>query len=93
MKIREVEEKYINEWVLVEVMDEDESGAPVEVRVIEHSPNRDDTYKALKKMKGKYCYHFYTGEIPRKGYSVAFHVRLCAILHLLTLFMRSIREA
>ena len=29
-------------------------------------------YKALKETKTKYTYQFYTGEIPKKGYAVAF---------------------
>ena len=72
MKIDDVEKKYKNKWVLVEVLKEDEKGEPIDVKVIEHSQNRDGTYQAMKKMKGKYSYHFYTGEIPRKGYAVAF---------------------
>jgi len=73
MKLKEVEKKYRDEWVLAEVLKEDESGEPVEVKVIAHSKNRDDTYYAMKKVKGKYSYHFYTGKIPSKGYAVAFY--------------------
>ena len=76
MKIDEIEKKYKNEWVLAEVLEEDESGEPVNLKVIEHSKNRTDTYTAMKKMKGKYSYHFYTGEIPRKGYAVALNADL-----------------
>lgn len=54
MKIREIEEKYRDEWVLVEVLKEDESGEPTEVKMIAHSRNRDDTYAAMRKARGKY---------------------------------------
>ena len=50
MKLKEVEEKYRDEWVLAEVLKEDESGEPTEVKVIAHSKNRDDTYDAMKKV-------------------------------------------
>jgi hypothetical protein len=75
MKLKEVEKKYRDEWVLAEVLKEDKSGEPIEVNVIAHSKNRDDTYDAMEKVKGKYSYHFYTGKIPQKGYAVAFHVK------------------
>ena len=75
MKIKEVEEKYRDEWVLTEVLKEDELGEPTGVKVMAHSRNRDDTYDAMKRAKGKYTYHFYTGKIPEKGYAVAFYVK------------------
>jgi hypothetical protein len=76
MKVKEVEEKYKDEWVLAEVLKEDESGEPTEVKVIAHSKHRDNTYEAMEKVKGKYSYHFYTGHIPQKGYAVAFYVKI-----------------
>ena len=76
MKLKEVEKKYRDEWVLAEILKEDESGEPVEVKVIAHSKNRDDTYCAMEKAKGKYSYHFYTGRIPSKGYAVAFYAKI-----------------
>ena len=72
MRIEEIKKKYKDEWVLVEVLKEDEKGNPVEVKLIEHSKNRDDTYTAMRKHAVKYTYHFYTGEIPKEGYAVAF---------------------
>lgn len=72
MKIEDVKKKYKNEWVLVEVLAEDELGDPTKVKVISHSKNRDDLDKPLKKAQKKYTYQFYTGKIPKKGYAVAF---------------------
>ncbi|MFQ6052407.1 MAG: hypothetical protein ACE5K4_12055 [Candidatus Hydrothermarchaeota archaeon] len=71
-RIEEIKKKYRGEWVLVEVLEEDELGNPTEVNVITHSKNRDDIYKALRKVREKYTYQFYTGEIPKEGYAVAF---------------------
>ena len=72
MKINEIKKKYKDEWVVAEILKEDRLGEPIEIRVLAHSKSRDDTYKALRKTKDKYTYHFYTGEIPKKGYAVAF---------------------
>ncbi len=72
MSIEEVKREYKNEWVLVEVLEEDELNRPTRVRLITHSKNRDEIYEALNKNK-RYTFHFYTGEIPKKGYAVAFY--------------------
>ncbi|MBI2583179.1 MAG: hypothetical protein HYW25_00795 [Candidatus Aenigmarchaeota archaeon] len=76
MKTEEVKKLYKDEWVLAEVLKENEKGEPVEIKVLAHSKNRDETYKAMKEERSKYTYHFYTGEIPKKGYAVAFHVKI-----------------
>lgn len=73
MKIEDLKKQYKDEWVLVEVLEEDELNMPTNVRLIAHSKNRDDTYKAMKESKAKHLAHFYTGEIPKKGYAVAFY--------------------
>jgi hypothetical protein len=72
MTIDEIKEKYKNQWVLVEVLEEDELQRPVRVRFITHSKTRDGIYEALKNHTG-YTYHFYTGKIPKEGYVVAFY--------------------
>jgi len=72
MDVEEIKQKYKDEWVLVEVTKTDELGQPVEGNIIAHSRNRDDTYEAMKHTKAKDIAHFYTGEIPKKGYAVAF---------------------
>ena len=54
--------------MVAEILKEDRLGKPIEIRVLAHSKSRDDTYKALRKTKDKYTYHFCTGEIPKKGY-------------------------
>lgn len=74
--IEKIKDKFKNEWVLVEVLEKDKYNQPTIVRLIAHSRNRDDTYDAMNKIKAKYLYHFYTGEIPKKGYAVAFEMKL-----------------
>ncbi len=73
MKIEELKKRYKDEWVLVEVLAEDELREPVEVELIAHSKSRDDAYEAMRKTKAKDIAHFYTGAIPKKGYAVAFN--------------------
>lgn len=72
MRIEELKKLYKNEWVLVEVLEVNEIGEPVEVNLIAHSKDRDETYAELKKTKIKHVSHFYTGKIPKEGYAVAF---------------------
>jgi|LGVD01.1.fsa_nt_gb hypothetical protein len=72
MKTEEIKKRYKDEWVLVEVLAEDELREPVEVKLIAHSKARDEISETLKETKTKYTYQFYTGEIPKKGYAVAF---------------------
>ncbi|MBW8049979.1 MAG: hypothetical protein FVQ77_06510 [Cytophagales bacterium] len=72
MSIKEITKKYRDEWVLVEVTKVNELEQPIVGKVIAHSKNRDDTYEAMKQTKAKDIAHFYTGEIPTKGYAVAF---------------------
>jgi hypothetical protein len=74
MKIIEVEKRYKDEWVLAEILKENAMGKPIDVKVLAHSKNRDITYAAIKNIKGKYTYHFYTGKVPKKGYAVAFAI-------------------
>jgi len=69
--VEEIKKRYRDEWVLVEVIEEDELGQPIDVELIAHSKSRDEIYDALMETKGKYTYQFYTGEIPKKGYAVA----------------------
>jgi hypothetical protein len=71
-KIEEIKKKYKDEWVLVEILEEDELGQPTEVELIAHSKSKDEIYDLLKETKTKYTCQFYTGEIPKKGYAVAF---------------------
>ena len=71
--IENIKEDYKDEWVLVEIITEDDKGRPIDVELLKHSKNRDDIYDALKLTKRKYTFQFYTGSITKKGYAVAFY--------------------
>lgn len=62
--------RYRDEWILVEVLKEDENGKPLDVKMISHSKKRDDIYSALKDTKGVYTFQFFAGSIPKKGYAL-----------------------
>lgn len=73
MKISQIKRKYKNQWILGEVIKKNKVSEPIDVKIIAHSKNRDDIYNALQKVKsGKHVTTLYTGEIPKKGYAVAF---------------------
>ena len=47
MKIEEIKRRYKDEWVLVELMKEDELDQPIDVELMAHSKSRDEIYEAL----------------------------------------------
>ncbi len=76
MNIEEAKEQYRDEWILAEVVTTDALNRPIEVRVIIHSKNRDDVYEQLEHVgENQHVMTLYTGEIPEKGYAVAFYGR------------------
>jgi hypothetical protein len=62
--IEEMKEKYKNQWVLVEVLEEDESETK-KVKFITNRKSRDEIYEVLKEHKG---YSFSYRKNPNKGY-------------------------
>jgi len=72
VKVEEIKKKYREEWVLAEVIEEDEFGQPTEVELIAHSKARDEIYEKQRELN-KDIAIIYTGEIPKKGYAVAFN--------------------
>ena len=71
VKVEEIKKKNREEWVLAEVIEEDEFGQPTEVELIAHSKARDEIYEKQRELN-KDIAIIYTGEIPKKGYAVAF---------------------
>ena len=69
--IKEFEKKYQDEWVLVEVLEEDEIGRTTKGKLITHSKDRDEIY-SINGNTDVETYLFFTGDIPKKGYAVAF---------------------
>jgi len=78
MKIDEIKKKYKNQWVLIEVTKQDELNRPLEGDVMINSKDRDEIYDGLDGVEdNKHVATFYTGEIPKKGYAVAFYGKKC----------------
>ena len=71
-RIEDLVKEYKDEWLLIKVMEIDELDRPIKGELILHSKNRDDIYEEQKKMKDD-LYITYAGEIPQKGYAVAFN--------------------
>ena len=72
MEIEGIKQKHKDEWVLIRVTRTDKLNRPIEGELIAHSKSRDEIYAKMKKVKG-HTYTLYTGEIPKKGYAVAFY--------------------
>jgi len=72
MEIEKIRRKYKNEWLLIRVTVADEKDQPIEGEIVLHSKNRDEIYEAQKNLK-EYLYITYSGEMPKKGFAVAFY--------------------
>lgn len=72
MNIEELKKKYKDEWLLIRITRTDEQDQPIEGDVLLHSKNRDEIYDAQKNLKD-YLYITYSGEMPKKGFAVAFY--------------------
>ena len=70
MKLSEVKKKYRDQWIFARVIKADpETLMAQEVEVLAHSPNRLDTYDAMRHSQVKHVLHFYNGRIPKEGYA------------------------
>jgi len=77
MKISEVNKKYKNQWILAEVLEQDELSQPIKVKVITRSSDRDKIYEEIARLpRGFRVTTFYTGKIPKHGYAVAFLIAI-----------------
>lgn len=72
MRLEEIKEMFKDEWVLLRVLRTDALDQPAEGEVVAHSEERDEIYKLQREIEGDIAL-FYTGEIPKKGYAVAFY--------------------
>jgi len=68
--IEQLKQKYPDEWIIVEVLEEDEKGNILDSRLVTHTKDKEEVLRINKEYKG-YIYTFYTGEIPRKGHALA----------------------
>ena len=72
MNIEKLKQKYKDEWLLIKITMANEQDQPIEGEVLLHSKNRDEIYEAQRNLKD-YLYITYSGEIPKKGFAVAFY--------------------
>jgi hypothetical protein len=59
----QIEERFPNEWVMVEDPDLDEQNEVIRGKVISHSPDRLTAYRALFNSKAKRCATLFTGTV------------------------------
>ncbi|MFH1859801.1 MAG: hypothetical protein ABH870_02115 [bacterium] len=64
MNIKEIEERYKDEWVLVTCKDVDENFDIIDGDVLYRSKDKDEVYKKLLELKPKNCAIEYTGKVP-----------------------------
>ena len=63
LTLKEIKEKYPNEWVLIEYEELDSLYNVIKGHVISHSPVKESIYKDLMETKGKNVALEYTGII------------------------------
>ena len=69
--IEEFENKYQDEWILVEVLEEDNRNLVKKAKLLMHSKAKEEIDEFMMKYDG-YTYTFFAGEKPKKGYAFAF---------------------
>jgi hypothetical protein len=72
MEIEKIKKKYKNEWLLIKVTITDEKDQSIQGKLLVHSKNRDEVYEAQKGLRDDF-YITYSGELPKKGFAVAFN--------------------
>jgi hypothetical protein len=61
--IPETEKQYPDEWLLFEIVELDEHGAPLRGRLLAHSPDRSVIDEAYLRLRPQAAYIVWTGEI------------------------------
>jgi len=64
LSLEQIRQKHWDEWVLVEVTQEDELNQPTAGLVLAHSKRRDDVYDELEVTTAEDPLVFFTGAIP-----------------------------
>ncbi|MBM4083453.1 MAG: hypothetical protein FJ272_01550 [Planctomycetes bacterium] len=62
--IREVEARYLDEWIAIEVTETNAKGDPVRGVLIAHSKDRDEVEDAIMRSNARDIMTFYNGEVP-----------------------------
>ena len=69
--IDELKQKYPDEWIVVEVLEEDDMGNILSVRLLDHSTDKSKIDEITEDFEG-YTYSFFNGSIPEEGHVFAF---------------------
>lgn len=72
MEIKKIKKMYKDEWLLIKITVADEKDQPIEGEVLLHSKSRGEVYEAQRDLNGD-LYITYSGELPKKGFAVAFY--------------------
>ena len=74
LSIQEIEHRYPNEWILVEVTKADKVQGPLFGRVLAHSRQRKDLVEIIRAFceqnRRRMSYVFFAGPIAPEGYTV-----------------------
>jgi len=65
MRLTDIQKKYRNQWVLVEFSKLDKDLRVKDGKVLAHSPNKEEIYKALLLTRDKNVSIEYCGELPQ----------------------------
>ena len=79
LKISAIREAFADEWVAAEVLRVDTADVPLAGRVITHSPDKQEVYKAVKAYLVQYpkarMFIFFAGDPIPEGVGVALTLR------------------
>ena len=64
--IERYKQEYPDEWIIVEVLEEDQEGNVKSARLLGHSMNKEDIDLISSSFRG-YTYSFFNGDIPENG--------------------------
>lgn len=74
LKVAEIERRYPDEWVLVEIVRENKHHERIVGRLLAHSQNRDDLDEPYQRRRAEnrnvHLYEFYTGDVVAPGVTV-----------------------
>jgi len=65
MRLTDIQKKYRNQWVLVQFSKLDKDLRVKDGKVLAHSPNKEEIYKALLRTRDKNVSIEYCGELPQ----------------------------
>jgi hypothetical protein len=74
LKVGEVERRYPDEWVLVEIVRDNKHHERIVGRLVAHTPDRNDLVEVHRRYRANHpearLYQFYTGDVVAPGVTV-----------------------